>query len=145
MIIISELPKETLYPAVVTPQPHPTLSLQLLIYLLSLWTWLCWRLCISGIRQYFPLVSGFIFEAHHGGACVSSFLGGTVCKESICQGRRCGFNPWVSKILWRRKQQPALVLLPGESHGQRSLAGSSPRGCKRVRRDLVTKTTTTAL
>ena len=30
---------------------------------------------------------------------------------------------WVGKILWRRKWQPTLVFLPGESHGQRSLAG----------------------
>ena len=32
------------------------------------------------------------------------------------------------KILWRRKWQPTLVLLPGESGGQRSLAGYSPWG-----------------
>ena len=30
------------------------------------------------------------------------------------------------------------VFLPGESHGQGSLAGYSTRGCKRVRHDLVT-------
>ena len=29
---------------------------------------------------------------------------------------------------WRRKCQPTPVLLPGESHGQRSLVGYSPRG-----------------
>ena len=29
---------------------------------------------------------------------------------------------------WRRAWQPTAVLLPGESHGQRSLAGSSPGG-----------------
>ena len=29
---------------------------------------------------------------------------------------------------WRRACQPAPVSLPGESHGQRSLAGCSPRG-----------------
>ena len=34
------------------------------------------------------------------------------------------------KIPWRRKWQPTPVFLPGESHGQRSLAGYSPRGCK---------------
>ena len=34
----------------------------------------------------------------------------------------------------RRKWQPIPVFLPGESHGQRSLAGYSPWGCKRVRR-----------
>ena len=36
---------------------------------------------------------------------------------------RPGFSSWVGKILWRREWQPIPVLLPGESHGQRSLAG----------------------
>ena len=31
---------------------------------------------------------------------------------------------------WRRAWLPAPVFLPGESHGQRSLAGYSPWGCK---------------
>ena len=31
---------------------------------------------------------------------------------------------------WRRAWQPTLVFLPGESHGQRSLAGYSPQGRK---------------
>ena len=47
-------------------------------------------------------------------------------KESACQCRRCGFDPWVGKILWRRKWQPAPVFLPGKSRGQRSLAGWDP-------------------
>ena len=33
-------------------------------------------------------------------------------------------------MLWRRKWQPTPVLLPGKSHGQRSLVGYSPWGCK---------------
>ena len=41
-----------------------------------------------------------------------------------------GFDPWVGKIPWRRKWQPTPVFLLGESHGQRSLAGYSPRGRK---------------
>ena len=40
--------------------------------------------------------------------------------------KRCRFNPWVRKILWRRAWQPTPVLLPGESHGQRSLADYGP-------------------
>ena len=35
--------------------------------------------------------------------------------------------------------QPTLVFLPGEFHGQRSLAGYSTRGHKRVGHNLVTK------
>ena len=41
-----------------------------------------------------------------------------------------GFNPWVGKIPWRKKWQHTPVFLPGESHGQRSLAGYSPWGFK---------------
>ena len=52
-------------------------------------------------------------------------------KEPACQCRRykrLGFDVWVRMIPWRRAWQPAPVFLPGESHGQRSLAGYSPRG-----------------
>ena len=31
---------------------------------------------------------------------------------------------------WRRKWQPTPVLLPGKSHGRRSLVGCSPWGCE---------------
>ena len=44
--------------------------------------------------------------------------------------RRPGFNPWVGKIPWRREWQSTPVFFPGESHGQRSLVGYSPWGCK---------------
>ena len=40
--------------------------------------------------------------------------------------KRCGFTSQVGKIPWRRAWQLILVFLPGESHGQRSLAGYSP-------------------
>ena len=62
--------------------------------------------------------------------------GGISDKESACQcrrRRRCGFSPWVEKILWRRKWQPTSLFLPGKSHGQRSLVGYSPWGLERVR------------
>ena len=50
---------------------------------------------------------------------------------SVClQCRRPRFNPWVRKISRRRKRQPTPVLLPGKSHGWRSLVGYGPWGCK---------------
>ena len=50
--------------------------------------------------------------------------------QSVClQCGRPGFDPWVGKILWRRKWQPTPVLLPGKFHG-RSLVGHSPWGCR---------------
>ena len=36
-------------------------------------------------------------------------------KESACQSRRWGFNPWVRKILWKRPWQLTPVFLPGKS------------------------------
>ena len=53
-------------------------------------------------------------------------------KESAYQYRRCGFNPWVRKIPWRRKGQPTPLFLPGKSHGQKSLVGYSPWDCKEL-------------
>ena len=43
-----------------------------------------------------------------------------------------GFMPYLysTQIHWRRKWQPTAVLLPGKSHGRRSLVGYSPWGHK---------------
>ena len=47
--------------------------------------------------------------------------------------------PWVGKIPWGREWLLTLVFLPGELHGQRSLAGYSPWGHKES--DTTTKET----
>ena len=54
---------------------------------------------------------------------------GSSGKESTCQckrHKRHGFDPWVGKIPWRREWLPTSVFLPGEFHGQGSLADYSP-------------------
>ena len=54
-------------------------------------------------------------------------------KESACQCRRykrLGFDLWIEKIPWRRKWQATPLFLLGKFHGQRSLVGYSPWGCK---------------
>ena len=56
-------------------------------------------------------------------------------KESACQCTRHGFDLWVGKVPGKRKWQSTPVLLPGKSHGQRTLVGYSLRGCQRVRHD----------
>ena len=38
----------------------------------------------------------------------------------------------LGRFPWRRAWQPSPIFLPGESHGQRSLAGYSPWGCKEL-------------
>ena len=87
----------------------PNLALLLLKYL--------WDLLIT-LHSY----CHYPASSHH------LFPGGANGKEP-CQCRRHKgheFNPWVGKIPRRRAWQPTPVFLPGESHGQRSLAGYSP-------------------
>ena len=50
-------------------------------------------------------------------------------------------RPLFGKILWRRAWQPTPVFLPGESHGQRTLVGYSPPGCKKTRQNYSTTRT----
>ena len=63
------------------------------------------------------------------------FSDGSAGKEPICQCRRRKrheFDPWVRMMPWGKKQQPTPVFLPGKFHGQRSLVGYSPWGCKEL-------------
>ena len=56
--------------------------------------------------------------------------GGSDGKESACSAGDPGLWPGLGTPPWRWKWQPTPVFLPGEFHGQRSLAGYSPWGCK---------------
>ena len=60
------------------------------------------------------------------------FPHGSDGKESAFSSGDLGSIPWIGKILWRREWLPTPVFLPGEFHGQRSLAGYSPWDCKEV-------------
>ena len=57
------------------------------------------------------------------------FPNGSVGKRIHLQWGRPGFDPWVGKIPWRRAWQCPCLEKP---HGQRSLGGYSPRGCKEL-------------
>ena len=64
-----------------------------------------------------------------------TFPAGASGKEPTCQSRRRmrhQFDPWVRKIPWRKAWQPTPILLTGESHGQRNLAGYRPWGHKQL-------------
>ena len=61
------------------------------------------------------------------------FPGGASGKEPNCQCRtykKHGLDLWVGKIPWSRAWQSTRVVLPGESHGQRTLLGYSPWCCR---------------
>ena len=76
----------------------------------------------SGIRQWLWLQNVF-----PGGTMIKNLPANTGGETDVSSS---GFNPWLGNIPWRRKWQTTPVLLPGKSHGQRSLAGYSPGGCK---------------
>ena len=59
------------------------------------------------------------------------FPGGSVVKNPPAKQETWVWS-WVGKIPWRRKWQPPPVFLPGNSYGQRSLAGHRPWGGKRA-------------
>ena len=56
-------------------------------------------------------------------------------KESACQCRRHGFDPWVRKIPWRRKWQPIPVFLPGKIPWTEEPGGLQSTRSQRVRQD----------
>ena len=94
----------------------------------------CNEICLNITSSAQP--SQTIFFVFHWSIVYLGFLGGVNGKELVCKCRhkRHGFDPWVRKIPWRTAWQPSPVFLPAESHGQKSLAGYSPKRC-RVRCD----------
>ena len=63
------------------------------------------------------------------------FPGGASDKEPACQCsrcKRCGFDPWVGKIPWRKHSNPLQYSCLEKSHGQRSLESYSPEGHKEL-------------
>ena len=88
-------------------------------------------LMLFTVLSWFPRVK----KTDHVFIMPLDFPSGASGKELSRQCRRQkrhGFDPWVGKILWRRKQQPTPVFLPGESHGQTSLKCYSLWGHKEL-------------
>ena len=90
--------------------------------------WLCSPGCAAGLSP--PCPSSLCLAPHSPGP--PCFPCGSVGKESACRRRRREFDPWIRKIPWRRAWLQTPVFLPGESHGQSSLAGYSPWGRKQT-------------
>ena len=60
------------------------------------------------------------------------FPGGSMVKNpcAMLEPQETLLDPWVRKIPQRKAWQLSPVFLPGETHGQKSLAGYSPQGHK---------------
>ena len=68
-----------------------------------------------------------------------SFPGGSVVKNPPASIGDLGSIPGLGRSLGEGNGKPTPLLLPGKSHGQRTLAGYSPWGHKGVRHNLLTK------
>ena len=55
---------------------------------------------------------------------------GDLVAQIVESASNAGFHPWIGKSLWRREWEPTPAFSPGESQGQRILAGYSPLGRK---------------
>ena len=91
-----------------------------------------------------PWSQSCIFFGDHKSNIVHCKLspGGASGKESTCQCRRQKrreFSLWVGKIPWRGARQLTLLFSSGKLHGQRSLAGCCPWGCKELDATVVTQ------
>ena len=97
----------------------------------------------TDIEVFIQSETPYVMQAYHFLWSHSSFefnIPWWLRQGRIClQCRRPGFDPCVRKTPWRREWQPTSVFLPGESHGQRTLAGYSLLG-RRVRYDWVSNT-----
>ena len=69
----------------------------------------------------------------------TGFPGGSDGKKYACNAGELGSIPGSGRSPGRREWQPIPVFLPGQSHGQRSLAGYSPWGHKELNTTKVTE------
>ena len=108
-----------------------------IIDLMSLWT-----AFLLTSKHFCPFLWSAIFTLNP--VSDSSLFWQNICFWDFCLSPRLGaslvaqmvktlpamldtwVHPWVGKIPWRREWLPTPVFLPGEFHGQRSLAGHSP-------------------
>ena len=85
-----------------------------------------WRATVHGVRKSRTQLVTELYLVKFTVLHAWGFPGGASGGESICQSRRCRFDPWAGKIPWSREWQPTAVFLPGRSHGQRNRESYSP-------------------
>ena len=89
--------------------------------------WDTWKARDSGI-QYINSNVLLDYTAFEIIIIYKAFPGGSDGQESACNAEEPGLIAGLGKMPWRRVWQSTPVLLPGKSHGRRSLVGCSPWG-----------------
>ena len=104
----------------------------------SMWTpccrlsWcVCWSLCCLPDSSYSSVMLRLVIASNFMNPYRWGFLAAQTLKASAYNAGDLDSIPGLNRnIPWRRKWQPTPVLLPGKSHGRRSLVGYSPWGHK---------------
>ena len=84
----------------------------------------------SGINVQQPWVDHLSFLQFGSSSGIVGFPGGSEGKESACNAGDLGSVPGLGRSLGEGNGYPLQYSPPGKSHGQRSVAGYSPWGCK---------------
>ena len=83
-----------------------------------------------------------LWNIYHNPVIKMGFCGGWVANNLPASAGVLGsIPPPAQKDLLEKEMATIPVFLPGKTHGQRSLVGHSPLGCKRVAHDLATQNT----
>ena len=87
------------------------------------------------------LIAKSIFSTNDKGNLLKGFPGGSAVKNFLTRQemQETRLDPWVRSFPWRRAWRPTPVFLPGESQGQRSLAGDRPWGRQELNTTEATK------
>ena len=103
------------------------------------WTWLKWlSSSIISSRSFHVITNGKV-SVFYSWVLFHWLLWWLRGREPACQWRRCGFNPWVRKMPWRKEMATHSSILAWEIPWTEGPGGLQSMGCKRVRHDLVNK------
>ena len=83
-----------------------------------------WRATAHGVAKSETPLSNYHFHLREGEFHIMREEGNPFPIRTWCS------TCWNCRSTWRKAWQPTPIFLPGESHGQRSLAGFSPWGHK---------------
>ena len=87
----------------------------------------------NAFPAFIEIIVWFFFFSFKGTSNVMQWLKKKKIHLAMQESQEVWSNPWVRKIPWRWKCQSTPVFLPGKSLGQRSLAGYSLWGHKRIK------------
>ena len=79
--------------------------------------WNCHYIIHPAFLPYSKMIKAVGYERIWVCVCVGCLPSGSAVKNlpAMQEMQRCGLDPWVRKIPWRRKWSPTPVFLPGES------------------------------